>query len=165
VDLDAERYALSVANESGDPVVVLYQTGAGVYQRAGEEWAFANVTGGTGGLDSSAESFLAVENFSIAEYPLERNGTATVGGEELARYTASGPGSYPVGSDTRLRTATAFRATVLVDDRGIVRRVGYAVRGENFLNETFVRIVEFEIADVGTTTVPRPEGIPNATDG
>jgi hypothetical protein len=54
---------------------------------------------------------------------------------------------------------------VLVDDRGIVRRVGYAVRGENFLDETFVRIVEFEIAEIGATTVPRPEGIPNATDG
>jgi hypothetical protein len=160
VDLDAGRYAVGEPADDGDGstlVVEAYEDATGVYRRI--DGTFRDVTGRDG---FPPEQFVRqrVERTPnrAARFPLERNGTATVDGEEMARFTADDPAAVR-NAYTDLRIVTAVSATVLVDDRGIVRRFSYAVRGRTFAGETVVDGETIAITDVGATAVRRPDAL------
>jgi hypothetical protein len=156
VDLDAGRYAFGrPADDGGPPVVEVYRNATARYRRV--DGRLRNVTDRvderTTTLPGIAARWAYTPPNESARFPLERNGTATVDGEEMARFTADDPGRFR-GVYAELRTVTAFSATVLVDDRGIVRRFRYTIRGRDVANATRVESETIAITEVGTTTVP-----------
>lgn len=103
-----------------------------------------------------------VPDFTVL-FPFERNGTVTVDGEAMARYTASEPpyfGCDPVvGPDlARVDEVTRFRATAIVDDRGVVRRFDCVLRAAVADGGRHSESYAWTITEVGTATVRPPTG-------
>jgi hypothetical protein len=167
-DFDAGRYTLgSESLHEGDRFAVLfYQNATGAYHRARLDpgGAFRTYTVGPGTvtpLRSVTETVEFVGNRSV-EFGFERNGTATVDGEEMARFTADDPGPFR-GRFVDVEAVGDFEATALVDDRGIVRRFSYVLQGELDAEGLYVETLAVEFDGVGTTTVPTLDGVANAT--
>lgn len=171
-DLDADRYWFDVdfsATNRRAEAGQLYQDGEAVYRRDGT----ANGTPVYRRVEDvepritprkvALNHLRRVENLSVL-IALERNGTATVGGEPVARYTASDPGQFR-GQFADLRTVTEFGATALVDDRGIVRRFRYEIEGELYTGDRYAERGRWRIDRVGNVTVRPPARLTNATDG
>jgi hypothetical protein len=171
VDLDAGRYAWGRGPPDGvGPFVAeTYQNATGVYRRVtdGGTATFWDVTESIGPTAvTPRKAAVSVARFPAAQavaIPFERDGRVTVGGERMVRYTADEPGGFRNWS-TSIRTVTGFRATAVVDDRGVVRTFTYTLRGRSADGSTVVESQTVRIADVGETTVPWPAGLANATD-
>lgn len=114
----------------------------------------------------------SVPNRSVL-IPFERNGTVTLDGEELVRFTATEPG--PIGClggggtpaygtyPGELRNLTRFHATALVDDRGIVRRYECVMTGILYTGDRYTVRTAWSVTAVGTTTYRAPERTVNAS--
>jgi hypothetical protein len=89
---------------------------------------------------------------------LERNGTAVFDGEEMARYTASGPTEAPPSA----MDPTEFRATLLVDD-GFVRVYEWRTVRRTDDDERLTFRGRLELTAVGDTAVDTPAWVANAT--
>lgn len=172
-NLSADRYWWGIPSAPDDGVYdegAFYQTGSMVYGRQESSNATPRYRRVSPPPALTPRKFTlqlvhTVPNASVF-FPFERNGTATFDGEEMARFTASEPSLFGcsgmTGGPDRLQNVTGFRATALVDDRGIIRRFecileGYRYTGE-FHSERLVRT----ITEVGTATISPPEGL--ATD-
>jgi hypothetical protein len=90
---------------------------------------------------------------------LERTGTTTVDGEAMARYTASGPTDAPPSA---MDPAT-YRATLLVDDDGLVRVYEWRTVRRTDDDERLVFRGRLELTAVGDTAVGTPAWVGNAT--
>jgi hypothetical protein len=166
LDLDADRYRSEQWQADGDGNVsrVAYRNATGVYA-TGPDGGFENVTGSGAVLDPRGAGLALAQrahNASVV-FPLEPAGTTALDGERVGRFLATDPGDFR-GRGVQLRTVTRFQAVALVDDRGIVRRFRYTIRGETYGGETRVETVTIAVTDVGETTVEPPAGLANATD-
>ncbi len=101
----------------------------------------------------------------LAGYDLERDGTGQFQGQEMKRYTASGPDAMNTEPPQGVEEVTGFEVTVLVDDRGIVRRISLHIEGLSSDDQEFVQDATIEITDVGGTDVPEPGWIDEAESG
>lgn len=160
-DVDAERYAVV----SGDQILV-FQNASGVYRRmgSGDDAVYRNVTRSAEFTPERAVRSLvqSTPNRSLS-FPFRRNGTATFDGERMARYTATDPGSFR-GRRYQVRNVTGFLATALVDDRGVVRKVRYTIRGRLYTNRSYSETYTLTITGVGNTSVPKPDAPFNESD-
>lgn len=171
-NLSADRYWWGIPSAPDDGVYdegAFYQTGSVVYGRHESSNGTPRYRRVSPPPALTPRKFTlqlvhTIPNASVF-FPFERNGTATFDGEEMARYTASEPSLFGcsgmTGAPDRLQNVTEFRATALVDDRGILRRFecileGYLYTGE-FHSERLLRT----ITQVGTATVIPPDGLPN----
>jgi len=175
-DVAADRYWVVVppglANGTYDAGLV-YQNGTAIYERD----ELPNGTVVYRRVPEDRERSPTVRGLALdwvynppnasVRFPFERNGTATFVGEEMARFTADAPadfgcvvaGSSPGG----LRNVTTFRATALVDDRGILRRFECVLAGYRHTDHHAVERVTWSITGVGTATVRPPDRLVNGT--
>lgn len=98
---------------------------------------------------------------SLSGYDFDRNGTARFDGEVMRRYVARGPDS--VRETPTSVNVTSLKATVLVDDRGLPRKLSLSMKSRSDTGDRSVRRIRMELTDIGNTTVRRPEWVANAT--
>jgi hypothetical protein len=170
VDFDKDRCLRSLRLERMEEFgVERYQHADRVYvttDAGGDGPTLVNRTGSTGILpERRVANLISVEGWSFTDFRFEPDGTATFDGETMTRYTATDPGGFRNASTVDPQTITSFHATALVDDRGVVRKVSYTLRGELASGASFVDSLTMTITDVGDTTVPEPEGVAGASAG
>lgn len=176
-DLYADRYWFGIRNASEEGVYdsgLAYQDGTAVYHRR----RLANGTVVYRRISDARERSVTprrwalrwirtIRNVSVM-YPFERNGTVTVDGERMVRFTASGLPPFGCGSGTRpltdLRNVTEARATALVDGLGLVRRFECVIAGQLYTDDRYRERVTRTLAEVGTATVRPPDRLVNETD-
>jgi hypothetical protein len=134
-----------------------------VYRRGGTVLTNLTATGpGTGEAGSlpldrtpanESVAAFAARSRAIRRVAVARNGTAVFDGERLARYTAAGPDSVAGWTGD----LDGYRLTVLVDDRGLVRRVVERRMRVTDGGTRFVVVERLSLTAIGTTTVTTPE--------
>lgn len=163
-DLDADRYRLWAGpepNESdGDALFEWrYQNGTGVYvpresPDGDREYVAVGERDGPVPRTVALGMGRGIGNATL-RVPLEANGTTTFRGVPVTRYVATERGA--LSGRTSIRNVTAFRATVLVDDRGVIRKFEYVLRGVLYTDRHYLERFSLTITGVGNTTV-RPPG-------
>lgn len=171
-DLAADRYWFGLASTPADGVYdsgAAYQNETGVYQRVTDTDGtvrYRRVPGREPTPREWAQDRLNYLPNVTVLLPFERDGSVTVDGEEMARYTASEPpyfDSCPLWPSIDFRNVTAFRATAVVDDRGVVRRFECVVSGYVSADTRVTIRVDWTVTEVGTATVRPPDRSANAT--
>ncbi|PSQ17367.1 hypothetical protein BRD00_07910 [Halobacteriales archaeon QS_8_69_26] len=181
-DLDGDQYWVRGPGEPNDGVYdsgLSYENATGVYQRT-------RLNNGTVAYRRVPDDrvrpptprteplrWLRTVPNATVEVPFERNGTATLGGDELARYTATEPGSvsclavvegFTAGTPpNELQNVTQFSATALVDDRGIVRKFECTLSGHRYTGEKYTERATWTVSEIGTATLRPPERVVNAS--
>lgn len=157
----------SRADVSLQPERDTYATGGTVYQRqataAGVEYVRSEVNATTY-TRAAIDGYFAGLEFSKA-------GTSTVDGVTVDRYTVTKPSQIePSAHNTALVSAdniTSISATVDIDRQGVIRAFDYRVTGRNAVGDRVTHSLSVRYTDVGSTTVPEPDWLPdarNATD-
>ncbi len=164
IDLGADRY---LSNQTGETPRTsfarnVYTTGNTTYLRStrgdrtqyqvGSEPYEARLRP----VDVGAAKGVGVSE-DFAAHDFERDGTGQFRGEEMTRYVASGPEAYGRSAPDSIEEITTFEVTVLVDDRGIVRRIEQTLEGRNADGQAVSQYAVLEITDVGTTEVTEPD--------
>jgi hypothetical protein len=164
VDFDRDRHRIHLV-ETGETnrTETAYATGETTYRRT--------VRGGGApefGTDEDGETVGTVPVRAVQELLVNRglvadltpDGTATVDGERVRRYTAH---TLPAETRRNFRSITRFSLTVLVDDDGVVREFEYAIRARTAAGERYVEFSRLTVSGVGNTTVTPPAWVGNRT--
>jgi hypothetical protein len=109
---------------------------------------------------NAAERFFADFAEGLRAVAFERNGSATFDGRVMPRYTASGLEAAPPG----VGDAVDYRATLLLDDDGLLRVVEQAVVERNEEGDRLVERTRLALTGIGTTAVERPGWVDEATN-
>jgi len=165
INLTEERYYSNVAVPGISHTRIVYQGDVGTFHRFVDDdgVSYVNDTARSPAWpDSPLRRSLAVGGRTlvrrIARYDFERAGTAEFDGGRLERYVASG-----TDNASGPGTVTAFVMVILVDDRGIVRRVESTTRGRVEGKGEYVLRYRFSVTGLGTTSVTPPDWVENAS--
>jgi len=166
-DLGADRYWITDGIEPDEDVYDRgrrYQSGSTVYRRiqgTNGTLSYRRVNDtGTAPRDVAVWAVRSLPD-QVARYGLERNGTVTVRGTDLAKFTASEvppelgclPNDQP---SPALRTVRTTRVVALVDGQGVIRRFECVYSGVLHTGDRYTERVIWTINRIGTTTVRPP---------
>lgn len=93
----------------------------------------------------------------VGAVDFEEDGTATFQGQEMTRFTASGPDAWDLAPPQGASRVTGFEMTLLVDDQGTARLIEYTLKGEGRNGGDFYAYYRLEITAVGSTDVTKPD--------
>ncbi len=93
----------------------------------------------------------------VEYHAFNRSGTTTYRGEEMTRYTASGPNAYRANPPGPVAEIDAFEITALVDDDGVVRRLEFTLEATTRQGGTYSQHATVEFVDVDNTGITEPD--------
>lgn len=172
-DLEADQYWMAAELEPVDGVYLdgsLYQSGDAVYRRIERDDAppvFRRVPPAdtAGPRNLSLDSIRIIRAFT-RQFPLEPNGTAVFRGERMTRFSADEFGRIDrcipwliesVGS------VSDVQVTVLVDDRGIIRKFDCRLDGELVSGDPYTERMVWTITGLDAVEVRAPDRLVNET--
>jgi hypothetical protein len=162
VDKSQRRELIYFRPRAGDRTVEggSYQTGEYVLKVSKSEDGpeYERDSSPTLSVGSSVADRFASDVTELIATDFQRNGTGTVDGERMTRYTVEGTEAAPPSTEDVL----AYQVTVLVDDEGLIRRVEHRYVERTDGNETVSERTLVTLSGIGSTTVERPEWVDEA---
>lgn len=171
IDSDTGYQQVEVSSSFITQTTEVYTSGDETWQRTNSSLQGTQYDYATAPYEGSVQPVnttqAATGNFQFGSTDLtwEAAGSTTVNGFETTRYTATDISSPEQASSLIGANVTAvdnIQFEAFVDDDGIVRRLVLDFSGESEQSGQVQQSLQYELTDIGSTTVPTPEWLDEA---